>query len=89
MSFCGYVNKFVPFAFITGGFFSALAGYIGMKTATMANARTAYAAKNSLNKGLKVAFSSGSVMGFSVVGLGLLDMSMWFFFLRLWDIRIS
>lgn len=84
MSLCGYVNKFVPFAFITGGFFSALSGYIGMKTATMANARTAYAAKSSLNKGLKVAFSSGSVMGFAVVGLGLLDMSMWFFFLRFW-----
>ena len=84
MAFSGYVNKFVPFAFITGGFFSALSGYIGMKTATMANARTAYAAKSSLNKGLKVAFSSGSVMGFAVVGLGLLDMSMWFFFLRFW-----
>lgn len=84
LSIMGYVNKFVPFAFLTGGFFSALSGYIGMKTATMANSRTAFAAKNSLNKGLKVAFSAGAVMGFVVVGLGLFDLSLWYFFLRFW-----
>jgi K(+)-stimulated pyrophosphate-energized sodium pump len=89
MSAGGYVNKFVPFAFLTGGFFSALAGYIGMKTATMANSRTANAAKESLNKGLRVAFSSGSVMGFSVVGLGLLDLSIWFCFLKFWYTNVE
>ena len=72
------LSKFTPFAFITGGVFSMLAGFIGMKIATNSNARTAQAAYESLNKGLRVAFSSGSVMGFTVVGLGLLDVTMWF-----------
>jgi len=71
-------NPWVPFAFITGGFFSGLAGFFGMKTATYASARTANAAKESLNKGLKIAFRSGAVMGLVVVGLGLLDISLWF-----------
>ncbi len=76
------LSKFTPFAFVTGGIWSMLAGFIGMKIATNANARTAQAASESLNKGLRVAFSSGSVMGFTVVGLGLLDISIWFFLLR-------
>ncbi len=76
------LSKFTPFAFITGGIFSMLAGFIGMKIATNSNARTAQAASESLNKGLRVAFSSGSVMGFTVVGLGLLDVTMWFCILR-------
>ena len=79
----GQVNKFVPIAFVTGGVFSALSGYFGMKIATAANARTANAAHHSLNKGLKVAFSAGSVMGFTVVGLGLLDTSIWFYILKM------
>ncbi|MDD6735063.1 MAG: sodium-translocating pyrophosphatase, partial [Clostridiales bacterium] len=74
----GMVSIYVPFAFITGGCYSALAGFVGMKIATNANSRTAYACEDSLNKGLKVAFSAGSVMGFTVVGLGLLDISVWF-----------
>lgn len=73
---------FVPFAFITGGFFSGLSGFIGMKIATAANCRTANACREGLNKGLRVAFSAGSVMGFTVVGLGLLDISVWFFLLK-------
>ena len=76
------LSKVTPFAFLTGGIFSMLAGFIGMKIATSANARTAQAASESLNRGLRVAFSSGSVMGFSVVGLGMLDITMWFFILR-------
>ncbi len=84
LSFLGFVNPFVPFAFITGGFFSGLSGFIGMSIATSANSRTAYAASQSLNKGLRVAFSSGGVMGFVVVGLGLLDLSIWFYFLQIW-----
>jgi K(+)-stimulated pyrophosphate-energized sodium pump len=71
-------NPWVPFAFLTGGFFSGLAGFFGMKTATYASARAANAAKESLNRGLKVAFRSGAVMGLVVVGLGLLDISAWF-----------
>ncbi|MCQ2159223.1 MAG: sodium-translocating pyrophosphatase [Bacteroidales bacterium] len=71
-------NPWVPFAFLTGGFFSGLAGYIGMRTATYASSRTANAARESLNSGLKVAFRSGAVMGLTVVGLGLLDISLWF-----------
>lgn len=71
-------NEWVPFAFLTGGFFSGLAGFFGMKTATYASARTANAARHSLNKGLKVAFRSGAVMGLTVVGLGLLDISIWY-----------
>ncbi len=75
-------NPWVPFAFITGGFFSGLSGFFGMKTATYASARTANAAKESLNKGLRVAFRSGAVMGLVVVGLGLLDISIWFLILN-------
>ncbi len=71
-------NEWVPFAFITGGFFSGLAGFFGMKTATYASNRAAWAANESLNKGLKVAFRSGAVMGLVVVGLALLDISIWF-----------
>ncbi len=72
------LSRVTPFAFLTGGIWSMLAGFIGMKIATNANARTAQAASEGLNKGLRVAFSSGSVMGFTVVGLGLLDISIWF-----------
>ena len=74
----GVQNPWVPFAFLTGGFFSGLAGFFGMKTATYASARTANAARQSLNSGLKVAFRSGAVMGLTVVGLGLLDIAIWF-----------
>ncbi|MDR0760025.1 MAG: sodium-translocating pyrophosphatase [Treponema sp.] len=82
MSFAGFLTPFVPFAFITGGFFSGLSGFIGMKVATAANARTAQASSESLDRGLRVAFSSGTVMGFTVIGLGLLDLSIWFFLLK-------
>ncbi len=75
-------NPWVPFAFLTGGFFSGLAGFIGMKTATYASARTANAAQHSLNHGLRIAFRSGAVMGLVVVGLGLLDISVWFYALN-------
>ncbi len=75
-------NEWVPFAFLTGGLFSGLAGYFGMKTATHASARTAHAAQQSLDKGLKVAFRSGAVMGLVVVGLGLLDISLWYIILN-------
>ena len=78
----GVQNGWVPFAFLTGGFFSGLAGFIGMKTATYASARTACAAEKSLNSGLKVAFRSGAVMGLTVVGLGLLDISIWYLILN-------
>lgn len=71
-------NPWVPFAFLTGGLFSGLSGFFGMKTATYASARTAAAARKSLNKGLRVAFRSGAVMGLVVVGLGLLDIALWF-----------
>ena len=76
------LSKFTPFAFVTGGIFSMLAGFIGMKIATASNARTAQAASESLNRGLRIAFSSGSVMGFTVVGLGMLDVTLWYFLLR-------
>ncbi len=76
------LSPFVPFAFITGGFFSGLAGFIGMSIATRANARTAHASEKTLNSGLRVAFSSGTVMGMVVVGLGLLDLSIWWTLLR-------
>lgn len=82
MAFAKLLTPFVPFAFITGGFFSGFSGFIGMKIATAANARTAQASSQSLNRGLRVAFSSGAVMGFTVVGLGLLDLSIWFFLLK-------
>ncbi len=75
-------NPWVPFAFLTGGLFSALAGYIGMRTATYASARTANAARKSLNSGLTIAFRSGAVMGLVVVGLGLLDISIWYLVLN-------
>ena len=75
-------NAWVPFAFLTGGFFSGLAGFIGMKTATYASARTANATMRSLNAGLKIAFRSGAVMGLTVVGLGLLDISLWWLILN-------
>ncbi len=75
-------NWFIPFAFLTGGIYSGVAGFIGMKIATASNARTAHAAHESLNRGLNVAFSSGAVMGFTVVGLGLLDVTIWFHILK-------
>ena len=78
----GIQNSWVPFAFLTGGFFSGLAGFIGMKTATFASARTANATSRSLNAGLKIAFRSGAVMGLTVVGLGLLDISIWWVILN-------
>ncbi len=78
----GVQNPWVPFAFLTGGFFSGLAGFFGMKTATYASARTANAARQSLDRGLKVAFRSGAVMGLVVVGLGLLDISFWYIILN-------
>ena len=77
----GYVSVFVPFAFITGGFFSGFSGFLGMKMATSSNARTTHACSKSLNAGLRVAFSSGSVMGLIVVGFGLLDLSIWYYIL--------
>ena len=80
--FAGLVNVFVPVAFVVGGFFSGLSGFLGMRIATNANARTANAAQHSLNSGLKVAFSAGAVMGFTVVGLGMLETSLWYYFLR-------
>jgi K(+)-stimulated pyrophosphate-energized sodium pump len=78
MAYFNLQNGWVPFAFLTGGFFSGLAGFFGMKTATYASARTAHAASKSLNKGLQVAFRSGAVMGLTVVGLALLDISIWY-----------
>lgn len=78
-------NPWVPFAFLTGGFFSGLAGFFGMKTATYASARTANAARHSLDAGLKIAFRSGAVMGLTVVGLGLLDIAIWFIVLNRFD----
>ena len=79
----GVQNPWVPFAFLTGGFFSGLAGFVGMKTATFASARTANATMRSLNSGLKIAFRSGAVMGLTVVGLGLLDIAIWWTVLKL------
>ena len=81
MAYFNLQNNWVPFAFLTGGFFSGLAGFFGMKTATFASARTAQAAQESLNKGLKVAFRSGAVMDLTVVGLALLDISVWYLIL--------
>ena len=81
-------NPWVPVAFLTGGFFSGLSGYLGMKTATYASARTANAARTSLNGGLRVAFRSGAVMGLVVVGLGLLDISFWYVLLD-WFVDIE
>ena len=82
MAACHLLTWFVPFAFLTGGFFSGLSGFVGMRIATKSNCRTANACREGLNKGLRVAFSAGSVMGFTVVGLGMLDISIWFVILR-------
>ena len=82
LAYFGVQNSWVPFAFLTGGLFSGLAGFVGMKTATYASARTANAARRSLNSGLKVAFRSGAVMGLTVVGLGLLDIAIWWIILN-------
>ena len=82
LAYMGVQNPFVPVAFLTGGFFSGLCGFLGMKTATFASNRTAWAASKSLNKGLKVALRSGAVMGLVVVGFGLLDVAIWFLFLN-------
>lgn len=82
MAYLGFITPFVPFAFVSGGFFSAFSGFVGMKIATRANSRTANACLKSLNGGLKIAFSAGSVMGFTVVGLGLLDISLWYAVLK-------
>ena len=82
MAALGFLTWFVPFAFVTGGFFSGLSGFVGMKIATASNARTANACRTGLNAGLRVAFSAGTVMGFTVVGLGLLDISLWYILLR-------
>ena len=82
MAAFGMLTWFVPFAFVTGGFFSGLSGFVGMKIATASNARTANACREGLNRGLRIAFSAGSVMGFTVVGLGLLDISIWFALLK-------
>jgi K(+)-stimulated pyrophosphate-energized sodium pump len=82
MAILGVLNPFVPFAFLTGGIYSGLSGFIGMKIATASNARTANACQGSLNQGLRIAFSAGSVMGFTVVGLGLLDISVWLIILK-------
>ena len=81
LAYMGIQNPFVPVAFLTGGFFSGLCGYLGMKTATAASNRTAWAASKSLNKGLQVALRSGAVMGLVVVGFGLLDIAIWFLIL--------
>ncbi|MBQ1935803.1 MAG: sodium-translocating pyrophosphatase, partial [Clostridia bacterium] len=82
MAFFKLLTPYVPFAFITGGLFSGLSGFFGMKIATLSNARTANACREGLNRGLRVAFSAGSVMGFVVVGLGLLDISIWYMLLK-------
>jgi K(+)-stimulated pyrophosphate-energized sodium pump len=82
LAYIGVQNPFVPVAFLTGGFFSALCGYLGMRTATFASNRTAWAASQSLNKGLQVALRSGAVMGLVVVGFGLLDIAIWFILLN-------
>jgi K(+)-stimulated pyrophosphate-energized sodium pump len=84
LAYFGIQNPFVPVAFLTGGFFSGLCGYLGMKTATFASNRTAWAASKSLNKGLQVALRSGAVMGLVVVGFGLLDIALWFIVLNSW-----
>jgi len=90
LAILGFASPFIPFAFLTGGIFSQLAAFVGMKVATRANARTADAAGRSLNQGLRVAFSSGTVMSFTVVGLAILDVSLWFLVLRfLFDAEAS
>ena len=84
LAFMGIQNPFVPVAFLTGGFFSGLCGFIGMNTATLASSRTAEGCRHSLNRGLQVAFRSGAVMGLIVVGFGLLDICLWYFVLDRW-----
>src|SRR4030042_223091 len=84
LAYFGIQNPFVPVAFLTGGIFSGLCGFLGMKTATFASNRTAWAASKSLNKGLQVALRSGAVMGLVVVGFGLLDIALWFLILNGW-----
>lgn len=79
IAFKNYLVIFVPFAFLTGGFFPGLSGFIGMSIATQSSSRTTQAATKSLNTGLRIAFSSGAVMGLVVVGLGLLDLSIWYY----------
>src|SRR5210317_1019584 len=81
LAYLGVQNPFVPIAFLTGGFFSGLCGFLGMKTATFASGRTAFGASESLNKGLRVAFRSGAVMGLVVVGFALIDIAGWFLLL--------
>ncbi|TFH33664.1 MAG: sodium-translocating pyrophosphatase, partial [Bacteroidia bacterium] len=81
LAYMGVQNPFVPIAFLTGGVFSGLCGYLGMRTATYASARTAHGASKSLNQGLQIAFRSGAVMGFVVVGFALLDIAAWFLLL--------
>ncbi|MCJ7820930.1 MAG: sodium/proton-translocating pyrophosphatase, partial [Bacteroidales bacterium] len=82
LAYLGVQNPFVPIAFLTGGFFSGLCGFLGMKTATHASSRTAPGASVSLNRGLQIAFRSGAVMGLIVVGFGLLDIALWFILLN-------
>ena len=84
MSFAGIVEKLVPFVFVLGGFLSAMSGYFGMRTATMANVKTVSASKKSLNEGLLVAFRAGCIISFTIVGIGLLGISIWFWFLKHW-----
>ncbi|MDO8896388.1 MAG: sodium/proton-translocating pyrophosphatase, partial [Bacteroidales bacterium] len=84
LAYMNVQNPFVPVAFLTGGFFSGLCGYLGMKTATYASARTAHGASQSLNKGLQIAFRSGAVMGLVVVGFALLDIAAWYYALTEW-----
>jgi len=88
LAYLGVQSNYVPFAFLTGGFFSGLAGFFGMKTATWASSRTAAGAQKSLNQGLQVAFRSGAVMGLTVVGLGLLDITIWYAILR-WVFQVE
>ena len=84
LSYFGMVSILTPYIFVIGGFFSAVSGFIGMKTATMANVKTVAAAQKSLSDGLNVAFSAGSVISFVIVGVGLLGLSLWFIFLNFW-----
>jgi K(+)-stimulated pyrophosphate-energized sodium pump len=84
MAYFDVQNPFVPIAFLSGGFFSGLCGFLGMKTATHASARTAHGASQSLNRGLQIAFRSGAVMGLVVVGFALLDIAAWFWVLNEW-----
>ena len=84
LAYVGVQSPFVPFVFLSGGIWSAVSGYLGMKTATNASARTAAACQESLNKGLTVSFRGGAIMGLVVVGFGLLDISLWFLSIKLY-----